>query len=1359
VRILNRLTYAALAILCAIAGRIPPAFAGTITVQSTKTGDTPYIQGYNLGTFMPGANTPDWWRYSGVNSARMFLAPSNFATMSSNSVATQSAFLSARTALRANPLSTTYYNWTDLEDRFENSDIGGYRVNSTINTLAGLGVGMIMQITASESSLPIAASTEWRDKWRLWKHYYAMAFHLARRHDVFRYQVYNEPDHPNANGLTPANWLVRQQLATDAIRAAVADVNALYNKNLAAVIYAPTTSGADYDSTWEGLAFANRHTDFLGITNPAFNLFDCYDYHNYDSAPGTFGSRVTANRAAMMAAMPGESPLPVTLTEFNVNTSATFETTTETVDTPYRFSRLGGILANLTSNGTSEMWLFKFTQTASANNASGVVKNGMHYADTVNFPYQHGGASQAAEVYRLFNKGFGPGREVLGFSSSSSLQYLELLTGRDPISGRYFIFSANDTSSSADVAVNLAAWNIPNGSPVLIEEVSSTNNGAVAPTGLTSVSNGTIANRTQPAYSVWLYTIEPRTASPALLIPASDDATVKDGTNKTVNYGGTSTLSVKNSATSANARNAGLINFALPVLYPPDLLLATLELQAATVTAPDTVQAHVYGINTTNWLQSSVTWANTSNLRQGVALGNKIQNNVLTGAGTNAFIQGQLVVTGTTFTERQIDVTKFIRDRLTSRAAGFLITQDYRWDVNIASGTPGDTQVDGIQIISNEGATGSTPGPRLRIIRRLDTDGDGLSDFAEATAFGTNPAIADTDGDGVNDGAEYLAGTNPLNSDLVANPDSANTAFETPVTVAVLSNDTSQNSSSLSVLGVSAPAHGTAVINNGTTITYTPASGYSGADSFTYTLSNGNGGSETATVSITVNPASTSTSVTVSTEATIESGTNADANIDEATLGYVSTKYSATGTKRKAYFQFDVSALAVNNSGTATLTVSFVTSNKQRVQLWALNQSYDSFTSAATWNTAQANDTAGNGMSSGASAIGASVLLDPGSSPYTPATFTVPNIGAYVLGGKITLVLAGADDAANNSGGARYARVSATLSVPLSGNTPPTISDITNRTINEDSSTSVIAFTVGDAQTEAANLIVTATSSNPVKIPLAGLTLGGSDANRTIQVTPGANQVGQSAITVTVTDPSGLSSSDSFIVTMNAVNDAPVIGRIPDQLTDLKTGTSAVPVVIEDIDNPPATLSVSATSSNQILVPEANILLGGTDANRSVNITPALHQLGSAIITVTVNDGSLSASSAFRLSVRGTAQEIWTFTNFGSADTTSGIGASTADPDGDGLVNFLEYAFGANPNLVDAVKYAPFLETSGGELIFTYPKVVATLSYSVEQSSTLLADSWSPLTITETDNANGTCSVNVPVSGGKQFLHLKVSTP
>ena len=45
-----------------------------------------------------------------------------------------------------------------------------------------------------------------------------------------------------------------------------------------------------------------------------------------------------------------------------------------------------------------------------------------------------------------------------------------------------------------------------------------------------------------------------------------------------------------------------------------------------------------------------------------------------------------------------------------------------------------------------------------------DSDGDGISDFDEIDAYGTDPQLADTDGDGVNDGIENNLGMDPLGS-------------------------------------------------------------------------------------------------------------------------------------------------------------------------------------------------------------------------------------------------------------------------------------------------------------------------------------------------------------------------------------------------------------------------------------------------------------------------------------------------------------------------------------------------------------------------------------------------------------------
>ena len=106
----------------------------------------------------------------------------------------------------------------------------------------------------------------------------------------------------------------------------------------------------------------------------------------------------------------------------------------------------------------------------------------------------------------------------------------------------------------------------------------------------------------------------------------------------------------------------------------------------------------------------------------------------------------------------------------------------------------------------------------------------------------------------------------------------------------------------------------------------------------------------------------------------------------------------------------------------------------------------------------------------------------------------------------------------------------ATISIVNVANSPPTISDISNQFVIENKSTAPIAFTVGDGETPAANLAVTATSSNTALVPNTNVVLGGSGANRTVTMTPLANQVGITTITVTVTDASGQQTSDTFVL-------------------------------------------------------------------------------------------------------------------------------------------------------------------------------------------------------------------------------------
>jgi Carbohydrate binding domain len=97
--------------------------------------------------------------------------------------------------------------------------------------------------------------------------------------------------------------------------------------------------------------------------------------------------------------------------------------------------------------------------------------------------------------------------------------------------------------------------------------------------------------------------------------------------------------------------------------------------------------------------------------------------------------------------------------------------------------------------------------------------------------------------------------------------------------------------------------------------------------------------------------------------------------------------------------------------------------------------------------------------------------------------------------------------------------------------TAPTITVPTDQSVYESTATSALAFTVGDDFTAATALTVSKASSNTTLVPAANIVLGGSGANRTVTVTPAANQSGTATITLTVSD-GVLASNDTFVLTV-----------------------------------------------------------------------------------------------------------------------------------------------------------------------------------------------------------------------------------
>ena len=238
-------------------------------------------------------------------------------------------------------------------------------------------------------------------------------------------------------------------------------------------------------------------------------------------------------------------------------------------------------------------------------------------------------------------------------------------------------------------------------------------------------------------------------------------------------------------------------------------------------------------------------------------------------------------------------------------------------------------------------------------------------------------------------------------------------------------------------------------------------------------------------------------------------------------------------------------------------------------------------------------------------------------------------------------------------------------------NDAPTISNLTDRTINEDASTGAIAFTVGDVETAATSLSVTRASSNTTLVPTANIVLGGSGASRTVTVTPAANQFGTSTITVTVSDGSA-SANDTFLLTVNSVNDAPTISNIADQSIGVNSLTNSLPFTVGDNETAAASLTVSGTSSNQTLVPDGSIFFGGSGASRTVTVVPETNQIGSVTISVSVSDGLLTSTDAFVVTALGADIAIEQPFNSNIADG--------------GTKNFGNVAVGANSSLNFIIK-------------------------------------------------------------------------
>jgi formylglycine-generating enzyme required for sulfatase activity len=121
-----------------------------------------------------------------------------------------------------------------------------------------------------------------------------------------------------------------------------------------------------------------------------------------------------------------------------------------------------------------------------------------------------------------------------------------------------------------------------------------------------------------------------------------------------------------------------------------------------------------------------------------------------------------------------------------------------------------------------------------------------------------------------------------------------------------------------------------------------------------------------------------------------------------------------------------------------------------------------------------------------------------------------------------------------------------------------------------------------------------------------------------------------------------------FKVIADDGNYGPSISNIADQTITEGSDTGSIAFSIDDVQTAVESLTLSASSSDTNLVPNANIVFGGSGANRTLTVTPASGQTGTATITVSVSNGSLSASDTFLVTVYSAAPTGFAFIPPGS---------------------------------------------------------------------------------------------------------------
>jgi VCBS repeat-containing protein len=509
----------------------------------------------------------------------------------------------------------------------------------------------------------------------------------------------------------------------------------------------------------------------------------------------------------------------------------------------------------------------------------------------------------------------------------------------------------------------------------------------------------------------------------------------------------------------------------------------------------------------------------------------------------------------------------------------------------------------------------------------------------------------------------------------VATDDTYSTPAGHALTVAapgVLANDSGGDGSALSAVLVAEPSHGLVQLAAGGGFTYTPSLGYAGPDSFTYTATDGTSTSNVATVTITVvnhPPVAGNDSYStlagqeldVPAPGVLANDTDPDGDVlltevvsgpahGTLMLGFNGAVHyvPAAGFEGVDTFTYRASDV-ISDSNVATVTIDVVGTNRPPAAVGdAYTALHDRPLVVPAGDGLLANDTDPDGdaltaVFDAGPAHGVVTLNSDGSFTYSPASgFT------------------GMDSFTYEASDGQALSAPATVTIAVTDAAPVAVPDAyqmhAEQTLTIGAASGVLA---NDTDADGDALSATLATG-----PAHGSLALGPDGSFTY--TPAAGFAGTDSFSYTASD--GAATSAPATVTIGVVNDAPVVtaasgGACRDDSTHA-AGTLVLSV--SDAETPASGLAVSATSSDQGLIPPSGIAVSGTDTRRTLSVSTADRLAGSATITVTVADGDGGSSTlAVGLAVGGGSNDVLTGTDgpdllFGmaGADTLSGLGGA-----------------------------------------------------------------------------------------------------